>query len=159
MGRLGREQAAAATAAGSDDDDVPLAALAQPKAKEHKQKEHKVKAPKVKAPKSPKQVGKTKRPRSSTPTESDDTATKRARTPAKRSEGGARKLDKSQPLKEQAVEAILVRWQYVPDLAAAWPPVKAAAFPVGPDFKALDGFPGVFIGIGESEHVGVRAAV
>ncbi len=66
-------------------------------------------------------------------------------------------LDKSLPLKEQAVEAILVRWQHVPDLKAAWPPVKAAEYPVPDSFRPLKGFLGVFVGVDDAENLGVSA--
>ena len=135
----GASAPAPAPAKDDDDEDVLLASLA--------------KAPKPKPAKKPKApaVGGAKRPRK--PDDAGGDA-KKPRATTKRAPGEPRKLDKSQPLKPQAVEAILVRWQYVPELAAEWPPMKAAAYPVGPGFKPMAGFPGVFVGVGESEHLG-----
>lgn len=78
---------------------------------------------------------------------------------------GARVIDDSAPLKEQAIEAILVRWQYSglkwepygdaaaaasSSSAAAGAGAGAAAPPAPPSgFVDLKGFPGVYVGIRE----------
>lgn len=81
-------------------------------------------------------------------------------------QSGARLLDPSQPLKEQAVEAILVRWQYA-DIA--WQPyantadgegasssssASAARPSVGGGYVELPGFAGVWVGVREVRAMG-----
>lgn len=74
---------------------------------------------------------------------------------------GAREIDPDRPLKEQAVEAILVRWQYagIPwdplsevrkDAAGAGASSGSSAHPAPPSgFLELPGFAGVYIGVRE----------
>lgn len=45
------------------------------------------------------------------------------------------------------MEAILVRWQYVPELASAWPPKVDSAKETPAGYRALPGFPGVYVGV------------
>ena len=64
-------------------------------------------------------------------------------------ESGARDIDPDRPLKEQAVEAILVRWQYA---GIQWDPAPPGT-PAPAGFLAI-GFPGVYVGVKE-EVLGV----
>lgn len=60
-----------------------------------------------------------------------------------------RDIDADLPLKEQAVDAVLVRWNYT-DLQ--WPPPFQALD--HPDYAPLEGMPGVYIGI-KNDAIGV----
>ena len=159
-GKPTSKPAAAAASDDSEDEDVPLGSLAKtPKTtpKPSKTKDA-AKSPSSKTPssKTPSSKG-TKRSRDAASTSSKASSTSKApRLGSVLSEGGVRILDKSLPLKEQAVEAILVRWQHVPDLQSAWPPVKAAEYPVPDSFRPLKGFLGVFVGVDDAENLGVR---
>lgn len=68
-------------------------------------------------------------------------------------QSGARELDTSANLKDQAVEAILVRWHYIKneDLAIEWPPKEFQNWSLEnnstSDYFALPGFPGVKVGV------------
>lgn len=74
-------------------------------------------------------------------------------------QSGARLIDDSLPLKEQAVEAVLVRWQYsgLPWFphggagagAGAGSSSGAAAGGIPSGFVELKGFPGVYVGLRE----------
>ena len=77
---------------------------------------------------------------------------------------GARLIDTSQPLKEQAAEAVLVRWQYLEDFG--WQPRRVAAAEAAsaaaeeggaaasttvppPGYVEMPGFEGVDVGVRE----------
>jgi hypothetical protein len=73
----------------------------------------------------------------------DSSAGATAATQLRLSATGARILDERRPLKEQAIDAILVRWQYADHLA--WAPLEKGP-PEFSGFMMLPGFPGCFIG-------------